>query len=416
MGMTITEKILARAAGRKTVSPGEIIEKVNIDMVMLHEGFSRLLYDQFRDLGVKFWDLDRVVVMIDHEANPRSQARQEDIVKTKNFAHEFEVTNWYYSEGIAHQVMPEMGHVRPGEVIVGTDSHTCTYGAFGAFSSGIGATEAGWIFATGDMWFRIPESMKFNVTGKLPEMVMAKDLIHHVLGKIGGDGAVYKAMEWTGSVIDDMSIDGRMVLANMAIEGGAKNGIIAPDNKTIEYVKSRTDKPFKPVYSDPDAEYSDILEIDGSELEPLVAIQPSPANVKSVSELEGTKIDRAAIGTCTGGRIEDLRIAAKIIKGRKIKDSDVKLLVIPASLEQSRKALEEGLYKIFIDAKAYVNSPSCESCQSLNLIEDEVAITTNNRNFLTRAGHLKSMQYLASPATVAASYVQGEITDPRKFL
>jgi homoaconitase/3-isopropylmalate dehydratase large subunit len=174
MGMTITEKILARAAGRKTVSPGEIIEKVNIDMVMLHEGFSRLLYDQFRALGVKFWDLDRVVVMIDHEANPRSQARQEDIVKTKNFAHEFEVTNWYYSEGIAHQVMSETGHVRPGEVIVGTDSHTCTYGAFGAFSSGIGATEAGWIFTTGDMWFRIPESMKFNVIGKLPEMVMAK--------------------------------------------------------------------------------------------------------------------------------------------------------------------------------------------------------------------------------------------------
>jgi homoaconitate hydratase family protein len=415
MSMTITEKILANASGKKC-SLGDIIE-AKVDVLMIHDNWVPMISEPFRELDVGIWDPDSVVIVIDHHIPPYNIRASEGIVSTKKFVRDFQIKKFYYGEGIAHQLLPEKGHIRPGEVAIGADSHSCTTGAFGAFSTGIGLTDAISVLVTGELWFRIPESMLFVVDGKLGEMVMAKDVILNIIGDIGTDGANYRTMEFTGSAVENMSIDGRMCLCNMAIEAGAKNGIIPPDAKTETYVKERTSKSFTPQYSDEDAEYLDRFEINASKIEPMVALPPSPDNVKAATEVEGIKIDRAIIGSCTGGRIEDLRIAAKIIEGRKIKDPNVKLLVIPASLEVQRKALEEGLIQTFLEAKAWISTPSCGACHAqVNLAGEESAIGTQNRNYLGRYGDRKSKLYLASPSTVAASFVEGEITDPRRFL
>jgi 3-isopropylmalate/(R)-2-methylmalate dehydratase large subunit len=415
--MNILEKILANASGKQQVSPGEIIE-ANIDAAMIHDLTGPLAIKSFREIGAKkVWDNNKVVIILDHlvPASSIISANLHRIVR--NFAEEQNIRNFYDvgRGGVCHQVMPEKGHVRPGEVIVGADSHTCTYGAFGAFATGIGSTEMAAVFATGKLWFRVPEVIKVNVTGKLQRMVTPKDVTLNIVGRIGADGAIYKGLEFSGSTIRDMSVDGRMVLCNMAVEMGAKAGIIEPDQKTLDYVKARTDKPFKPVKSDPDATYERVVDVDVSALEPQVAVPHSVDNVKPVSDVEDVAVDQAFIGSCTNGRLEDLRSAAQILKGKKIAQG-VRLIVIPASQEIYLNALKEGLIKTFMDAGATIGNPNCGPCLGGHmgiLAEGEVCISSSNRNFVGRMGSTKSYVYLASPATVAASAITGKITDPR---
>jgi len=418
--MNIIEKILANASDKKEVSPGEIVE-ANIDVAMTHDLTGPLAIKSFRKIGTKkVWNNNKVVVILDHLV-PASSVISANLHKiVRNFVEEQKIKNFYDvgRGGVCHQVMPEQGHVRPGEVIVGSDSHTCTYGAFGAFSTGIGSTEMAAVFATGKLWFRVPRVIKVEVTGKFQKLVTAKDLTLNIVGKIGADGAIYKGLEFTGSTIRDMSIDGRMVLANMAVEMGAKAGIIEPDQKTLDYVNSRTDKPVNPIRSDPAATYERVVDMDVSELEPQVAVPHSVDNVKSISEVEGTKVNQAFIGSCTNGRLEDLRDAAKIIKGKKISKS-MRLIVIPASQEIYLNAMNEGLIKTFMNAGATVANPNCGPCLGghMGIMADgEACISTSNRNFIGRMGSTKSFVYLASPATVAASALTGKITDPRKVV
>jgi len=416
--MNIIEKILANASGKRIVSPGEIVE-ANIDVAMTHDLTGPLAIKSFREIGAKkVWDSNKVVIILDHLV-PASSVISAGLHKTvRNFAEEQHIKNFYDvgRGGVCHQVMPEKGHVRPGEVIVGSDSHTCTYGAFGAFATGIGSTEMAAVFATGKLWFRVPEVIKVDVTGKFQKLVSAKDLTLNIIGKIGADGAIYKGLEFGGSTILDMTIDGRMVLSNMAVEMGAKAGLIEPDNKTIDYVKSRTDKPFKAVKSDPDSIYEKIVDVDASKLEPQVAVPHSVDNVKPVSDVEDVKVDQAFIGSCTNGRLEDLRVAAQILRGKKT-FKGIRLIVIPASQEIYLNAINEGLIKTFMDAGATIGNPNCGPCLGGHmgiLAEGETCISTSNRNFIGRMGSTKSFVYLASPATVAASALTGKITDPRK--
>jgi 3-isopropylmalate/(R)-2-methylmalate dehydratase large subunit len=415
--MNIIEKILADASGKQQVSPAEIIE-ANIDAAMIHDLTGPLAIKSFREIGAKkVWDNNKVVIILDHLV-PASSIISANLHRTvRNFAEEQNIQNFYDvgRGGVCHQVMPEKGHVRPGEVIVGADSHTCTYGAFGAFATGIGSTEMAAVFATGKLWFRVPEVIKVNVTGKLQRMVTAKDLTLNIVGRIGADGAIYKGLEFSGSTIRDMSVDGRMVLCNMAVEMGAKAGIIEADQKTIDYVKARTDKPFKPVKSDADATYERVVDVDVSDLEPQVAVPHSVDNVKPVSDVEDIEVDQAFIGSCTNGRLEDLRSAAQILKGKKIARG-IRLIVIPASQEIYLNALKEGLIKTFMDAGATIGNPNCGPCLGGHmgiLAEGEACISSSNRNFVGRMGSTKSFVYLASPATVAASAITGKITDPR---
>lgn len=416
--MNIIEKILANASGKRAVFPGEIVE-ANIDVAMTHDLTGPLAIKSFTEIGAKkVWDSNKVVIILDHLV-PASSVISACLHKTvRNFAREQNINNFYDvgRGGVCHQVMPEQGHVRPGEVIVGSDSHTCTYGAFGAFATGIGSTEMAAVFTTGKLWFKIPEVIKVEVTGKFQKLVTAKDLTLNIVNKIGADGAIYKGLEFGGSTINDMSIDGRMVLSNMAVEMGAKAGLIEPDQKTIDYVKARTDKPFTPIKSDLDAIYERILNIDVSNLQPQVAVPHSVDNVKPVSEVEGKEVDQAFIGSCTNGRLEDLKSAAQILKGKKIARR-VRLIVIPASNEIYLKAINEGIIKTFMDAGATVGNPNCGPCLGghMGIMADgETCISTSNRNFIGRMGSTKSFVYLASPATVAASAVTGKITDPRK--
>jgi 3-isopropylmalate/(R)-2-methylmalate dehydratase large subunit len=417
--MNIIEKILADASGKREVSPGEIVE-ASIDVAMIHDLTGPLAIKSFRNIGAKkVWDNQRIVVILDHLV-PASSVISANLHKiVRNFVEEQNIENFYDvgRGGVCHQVMPEKGHVRPGEVIVGADSHTCTYGAFGAFATGIGSTEMAAVFATGKLWFRVPEVIKVNVTGKFQNLVTAKDLTLNVVGKIGADGAIYKGLEFGGSTIRDMSVDGRMVLCNMAVEMGAKAGIIEPDEKTLDYVKGRTDKTIKPVKSDPESIYEKVLDVDVSALEPQVAVPHSVDNVKPVSEVENVEVDQAFIGSCTNGRLEDLRSAARVLKGKKIARG-VRLIVIPASQEIYLNALNEGLIKTFMEAGATIGNPNCGPCLGGHMglmAEDEVCISSSNRNFVGRMGSTKSYVYLASPATVAASAITGKITDPRRL-
>jgi homoaconitate hydratase family protein len=321
--------------------------------------------------------------------------------------------------GICHQVMPEKGHVVPGTVIVGADSHTCTYGAFGAFATGIGSTEAASVFATGKIWLKVPQALKVNVAGKFQKYVTPKDLILSIIGHIGADGATYRSVEFTGPSIKSMSMAGRMTLCNMAVEMGAKNGIIEPDETTRNFLKGRTKilPDFESLKSDKDSTYEQTFEFDVSTMEPQVACPSSVDNVKLVSEVGNVPIEQAFIGSCTNGRIEDLRLAAQILKGKRVKDN-VRTLVIPASQEVYRQALDEGLIEIFADAGAMVCGSACGPCLGGHiglLAAGEVCVSTSNRNFIGRMGSTQASIYLASPATVAASAVAGKITDPRKL-
>ena len=416
--MNIIEKILAKASNKKQVSPDDIVE-ANIDVAMTHDLTGPLAIKSFKEIGAKkVWDSDKIVVILDHLV-PASSIISAGLHKiVRHFVEEQDIKNFYDvgRGGVCHQVMPEKGHVRPGEVIVGSDSHTCTYGAFGAFATGIGSTEMAAVFATGKLWFRVPEVIKVDVTGKFHNLVSAKDLTLNIIGRIGADGAIYKGLEFGGSTIREMTVDGRMVLCNMAVEMGGKAGIIEPDQKTLDYVKARTDKPFKPVKSDADATYEKVVDVDVSDLEPQVAVPHSVDNVKRVSEVEGTEINQAFIGSCTNGRLEDLLVAAQILKGKKVAKT-VRLIVIPASQEIYLNAVNEGLVRTFMEAGAAVGNPNCGPCLGGHmgiLADGEACVSTSNRNFIGRMGSTKSFVYLASPATVAASALTGKITDPTK--
>lgn len=415
--MNIVEKILARASGIDEVSPGEIVE-ASVDVAMIHDLTGPLAIESFRKIGAeKVWDSQRIVAVLDHlvPANSVKSAELHKIVR--NFVEEQKIDNFYDigRGGVCHQVMPEKGHVRPGELIVGADSHTCTYGAFGAFATGIGSTEMAAVFVTGALWFKVPKVIKVNVAGRFQHLVTAKDLILNIIGQIKVDGAIYDGLEFAGPATQNLSIAGRMVLCNMAVEMGAKTGIIEPDETTLNYVKSRTTKPFKPVKGDPDATYKNVLNVDVTDMEPQVSCPHSVDNVKPISEVDEVEVDQAFIGSCTNGRLEDLRLAARLLEKRKVKKG-VRMLVIPASQEVYLEALQEDLIKTFVEAGAYVCNPTCGPCLGGHLgllAPGEVCISSSNRNFVGRMGSPKAYVYLASPATVAASAITGKITDPR---
>jgi 3-isopropylmalate/(R)-2-methylmalate dehydratase large subunit len=415
--MNITEKILAKASGKKAVHPGEIVD-ANVDMVMVHDLTGPLAVEAFKKIGMqKVWDNKKVVVILDHQV-PAESVKAAELHKTmRQFAKDQNLRIYDVGKGgICHQVMPEKGHVTPGAVIVGADSHTCTYGAFGAFATGIGSTEAAAVFATGKIWLKVPPAIKVNVKGKFQKYVTPKDLILLVIGKMGVDGAIYKSAEFTGPTIKSMCMAGRMTLCNMAVEMGAKNGIIEPDETTSKFLEGRVKAlpNFEALKSDADAVYERTVEFDVSKMEPQVACPSSVDNVKPVSEVGNIPIEQAFIGSCTNGRIEDLRLAAQVLKGKHVKDG-VRALVIPASQEVYRQALNEGLLEIFTDAGAIVCGSACGPCLGGHiglLAAGEACVSTSNRNFIGRMGSTQASVYLASPATVAASAVTGKLTDP----
>jgi len=419
--MNITEKILAKASGKNMVQPGEIVD-ANVDMVMIHDLTGPLAVEAFKKIGVeKVWDNKKAVVILDHQVPAESIKSAELHKMMRKFAQDQQLRIYDVGKGgICHQVMPEKGHVLPGTVIVGADSHTCTYGAFGAFATGIGSTEAAAVLATGKIWLKVPEAIRINVHGKFQRYVAPKDLILDIIGKLGAGGAIYKTAEFRGSTIRDMSIAGRMTLCNMTVEMGAKNGIVEPDETTRKFLEGRTTKmlaPFESLISDADAVYEKVVDIDVTDLTPQIAYPSSVDNVKPASEMSNVTVEQAFIGSCTNGRIEDLRAAAQILKGNMVKDG-VRTLVIPASQEVYRQALNEGLIEIFTDAGALVCGSTCGPCLGGHigvLASSETCVSTSNRNFIGRMGSKEANVYLASPATVAASAITGKITDPREL-
>jgi 3-isopropylmalate/(R)-2-methylmalate dehydratase large subunit len=419
--VNLTEKILARASGKNKVSPGEIVN-ARVDVVMVNDLTGPLAVESFRKIGVpQVWDNRKIVIILDHLV-PASSIKAAELHKImRKFAKEQNIEKFYdVDEGICHQVMVEKGYVKPGALIVGADSHTCTYGALGAFATGIGSTEAAAVFATGSIWLKVPKAIKINIKGSFQKFVTPKDLILFIIGQIGVDGAIYKSVEFTGPTIRYMSIAGRLTLCNMAVEMGAKNGIIEPDEATLEFLESRVNEDLKLIElfrNDSDASYEKVMDLDVTNLEPQVSCPSSVDNVKNVSEVAGVEVDQAFIGSCTNGRLEDLRLAAEILKGRKIKN-EVRMLVIPASKEVYLQALREGLLKIFVEAGGLVCNPTCGPCLGGHLgilASGEVCISSSNRNFIGRMGSTEANVYLASPATVATSALTGKITDPREL-
>jgi homoaconitate hydratase family protein len=415
--MNITEKILAKASGKKIVHPGEIVN-ANVDFVMVHDLTGPLAVEAFKKIGIqKVWDNKKVVVILDHQV-PAESVKAAELHKTmRQFAKDQNLQIYDIGRGgICHQVMPEKGYVTPGAVIVGADSHTCTYGAFGAFATGIGSTEAAAVMATGKIWFKVPPTIKINVKGNFQKFVTPKDLILAVIRKMRVDGAIYKAVEFTGPTIQNMTMAGRMTVCNMAVEMGAKNGVIEPDETTRKFLVDRvkTMPDFKMFQSDKDATYEKTVEFDITKLPSQVACPSSVDNVKPVLEVGDVSIDQAFIGSCTNGRLEDLQLAAKILKGRKIKDG-VRALVIPASQEVWRQAMQQGLLEIFTEAGAIVCGSACGPCLGGHiglLAAEETCVSSSNRNFIGRMGSPQAYVYLASPSVVAASAVTGKITDP----
>ncbi len=416
MAMTMAEKILAKASGSKESEAGEII-MANIDVAMTHDLTGPLSVESFEKIGVqKVWDPEKIVIVFDHQVPADSIDAANNHMIMRKFVEEQGIRNFYdVREGVCHQVLPEKGHVVPGEVVVGTDSHTCTHGALGAFATGIGSTDMAMVFATGKLWFKVPETIKFDITGKLQENVFAKDVVLDIIGKIGADGATYKACEFGGETTRDMTISDRMVLCNMAIEMGGKTGLVEPDQKTINYLKGRSTKPYEIMKTDNNASSLETMHINVNELEPQIACPHNVDNVKPVSEVEGTHIDQVFLGSCTNGRLSDLRTAAKIIKGKDV-SKNVRMLVIPASREVYTKAMDEGLLRTFVDSGALVCNPCCGPCLGghIGLVgPGEVSLSTSNRNFKGRQGSPDAEVYLSSAAVAAASAITGKITDPR---
>jgi 3-isopropylmalate/(R)-2-methylmalate dehydratase large subunit len=416
MGMTITEKILAAHAGRERVEPGELIN-VRIDLALGNDITAPVAIREFEKIGVdRVFDRDRVVLVPDHFVPNKDIKSAEQAKIMREFARRHKITHYFEvgQMGVEHCLLPEQGLVGPGDLVIGADSHTCTYGGLGAFSTGVGSTDLAAAMALGETWLKVPESVKFVYHGEIPEWITGKDLILYTIGKIGVDGALYMAMEFTGPAVERISMDGRLTMANMAVEAGAKNGIVPPDEVTRSYVEGRAKRPYTMHASDPGARYAAEYDFDVSKMEPAVALPHLPENVKPVSEAAGISIDQAVIGSCTNGRMDDLREAARVLRGRKV-NSNVRLLVIPGTQEIYRQAMREGLFEIFLDAGAAISTPTCGPCLGGYmgiLAGGERCVATTNRNFVGRMGHPGSEVYLSNPAVAAASAIMGRIAAP----
>jgi 3-isopropylmalate/(R)-2-methylmalate dehydratase large subunit len=419
MGMTITEKILARAAGKKKVRPGELID-AKIDVVMCHDVTAPAAISMLAEKGIdKVFDRKKIIVTPDHFQPAKDVKSAELHKRLDEWARRHKIKHYYKlgRAGVCHALLPEQGHIRPGEVIVGGDSHTCTYGAFTAFSTGVGSTDLAAAIATGRLWFKVPASMKFVLNGRLSPGVYSKDVILAILARIGVDGALYKAMEFVGPALAGMSMEARMTITNMAIEAGAKNGIIGFDKITKQYLDEhlKDKKSYKVYESDSDAEYIATEEFDCSKIEPMVALPHLPSNAVPIGQCAGKKMDQAYIGSCTNGRIEDLRIAAKVLKGKQVA---IRTIVVPATPTIWKQAKDEGLFDIFYEAGCVIAAPTCGACLGGFmgvLAAGERCVSTTNRNFVGRMGDPKSEVYLASPATAAASAIAGKLADPRRY-
>jgi len=418
--MTVTEKILAAHAGREHVSPGELVN-AGIDIIMGHDLSTPLAIHEMEAIGAnKVFDPDKIILVPDHFTPNKDVKAAENCKRMRTFARQQNISHYYEvgEMGIAHALLPEKGLVLPGDVVVGGDSHTCTYGAVGAFAAGIGSTDLAAAMLMGQLWFKVPGSRKFVYHGLLQKWVDAKDLILFTIGDIGVDGALYEAMEFTGEVIEHLPMSGRFTMANMAVEAGAKNGIFEVDNTTLEYLEHRAQRPYKVFRSDEDAAYTEVKDYDVSTIEPQVAFPHLPSNVRPISEVEDINIDQVVIGSCTNGRIEDLRIAAQVLRGSKV-SPNVRLIIIPATQEVYRQAMREGLLEIFLDANGVISTPTCGPCVGGHmgiLAKGERAISTTNRNFVGRMGHPESEVYLSSPAVAAASAVKGRIAHPDEVI
>ncbi|MEA1864000.1 MAG: 3-isopropylmalate dehydratase large subunit [Euryarchaeota archaeon] len=413
MGMTIAEKILAMHAGRGSVSPKEIVD-ATVDYVMMNDVTGLPAFEVFEEFDATPI-CEKTVMIQDHYVPNKDVASAEQAKSMRNFARQYGIENHFDvgRGGVCHQIMIEEGFAAPGRLIVGADSHTCSYGALGALSTGIGSSEAASAMATGELWFRVPETQKFTVEGELGDHVMGKDIILSIIGDIGVSGSLYKSMELYGSAIVSLPLSDRITISNMAIEAGAKCGIIPPDEKVFSYLNDRVIGDYSPVYADEDAEYEDTFEYDAKEIVPMVAKPHLPENVAPASEVDVT-IDQAYLGSCTNGRIEDLRCAAEILAGRRV-HPDVRMIVVPASKSVFEEALREGLITTFMAADAYVAGPTCGACLGGYmgvLAGGERCVSSTNRNFIGRMGHKDSEVYLANPAVVAASAITGRITDP----
>lgn len=419
MGMTMAEKILARAADRETVAPGDLLN-ARIDLALGNDITAPVAIREFEKIGVKkVFDRERIALIPDHFTPNKDIQSAGQVKLMRDFAREQEITHYYDvgRMGIEHALLPELGLVHPGEVIIGADSHTCTYGALGAFATGVGSTDLAAVMATGELWFKVPPTIRIVFRGNIPAYLEGKDLILYTIGKLGVEGARYCALEFTGEAIEKLGMDGRFTISNMAIEAGAKAGLIPVDEVTHRYLQGRARRDYEALASDIDAPVQEEFRWQVDELEPQVSLPFSPANASPVSEAAGTPLDQVVIGSCTNGRLEDLRTAARIIKGRKV-HPDVRLLIIPATQAIYREAIREGLVDAFIAAEAAVSTPTCGPCLGGHmgiLAQGEVALATTNRNFVGRMGHPESQVYLSGAAVAAASAVAGCIAHPEEI-
>ncbi len=418
MGMTMTQKILAAHAGLESVKAGQLIE-AKLDLVLGNDVTTPVAIKEFNKIGVdKVFDKDKVAIVPDHFTPNKDIKSAEHCKLVREFAHCKEVTNYFEvgQMGIEHCLLPEKGLVVPGDVVIGADSHTCTYGALGAFSTGVGSTDMAVGMARGVAWFKVPSALKFVLKNKPAKWVSGKDIILHIIGMIGVDGALYKSMEFTGDGLQYLTMDDRFTIANMAIEAGGKNGIFPVDDKTIEYVKEHSNKEWTKFEADEDAEYDAVYEIDLSKLRPTIAFPHLPENTKTVDEAKGLEMDQVVIGSCTNGRISDMRIAAQVLKGKKI-NPNIRAIILPGTQKVWLQCVEEGLAQIFVEAGCVFSTPTCGPCLGGHmgiLAKGERALSTTNRNFIGRMGHPESEVYLASPAVAAASAITGKITDPEE--
>lgn len=416
MGMTMSQKILAHHAGLESVVAGQLIE-ANLDLTLANDITGPVAIREMEKAGFeKVFDRSKIALVMDHFAPNKDIKSAQQCKVCRDFSRKHDIINFYDvgEMGVEHALLPEKGLTASGELIIGADSHTCTYGALGAFSTGVGSTDLAAGMATGKAWFKVPSAIKFVLKGKKAPWISGKDVILHIIGKIGVDGALYQSMEFTGDGVSELSMDDRFTICNMAIEAGAKNGIFPVDEKTLEYMKGRVNRPIKTFEADADAEYTATYEIDLSALRPTVACPHLPENTKPIDQLDKIIVHQAVIGSCTNGRIEDMRVAAQILKGRHV-SRDVRTIVIPATQEVYLQCIEEGLARIFIEAGAIVSTPTCGPCLGGHmgiLAEGERSISTTNRNFVGRMGHITSEIYLSSPAVAAASAVKGYICSP----
>jgi len=418
--LTITEKILAAHCGKEKVSAGELI-KAKVDLILANDITAPISITEFKKTGAeKVFDKDRIALIPDHFAPQKDIKAAEQCRMIKNFSKDHDLSLYFEvgRMGVEHALLPEQGIVVPGDLVIGADSHTCTYGALGAFATGVGSTDVAAAMATGECWFKVPESMKFVYHGKLNRWVGGKDLILHTIGDIGVDGALYRAMEFEGETIKSLQMFARLTMCNMAIEAGGKNGIIVPDRITDKYVKERAKRKYKLYSSDKNAKYVEVRDYDCSKIPPTVSCPSLPSNTKPASELSNVNIDQVVIGSCTNGRIEDMREAAAIMKGRKV-HAETRMIVIPATQQIYLQAVKEGLAEIFVNAEAVFSTPTCGPCLGGHmgiLAKGEKAIATTNRNFVGRMGHPESEVYLSNPAVAAASAIKGRIAVPEEVL